>query len=217
MAVTLPNGTKTSIASTYATAVAIESISNTSPPIVTATAHGIADGAVVEINSGWSGIDGRLARVANGDANTFELEGLDTSDTDKYEAGAGIGSVRVITAWTEITQVTNQQAAGGEPQFFNYKFQEDPTNTERQIKTGKSAKSITLTLADDQSKAWFAVLKTADQDGLNRGLRQTLPSGALIYSNVNVAFDEVPNLTSNEAITNTCVLSLQSTVTRYAS
>ena len=33
----------------------------------------------------------------------------------------------------------------------------------------------------------------------------------------DVAFDEVPNLTSNEAITNTCVLSLQSTVTRYAS
>ena len=217
MAVTLPNGTKTHIASTYASAITITALTNASPPVATAAAHGLADGTIVEINSGWSGIDGRLARVANGDTNTFELEGLDTSDTSKYEAGQGIGSVRAITAWTEITQITNQQAAGGEPQFFTYKFQEDPSNTERQIKTGKSAKSITLTLADDQSKAWFNVLKTADQDGLNRGMRQTLPSGALIYSNVNVAFDEVPNLTSNEAITNNCVLSLQSTVTRYAS
>ncbi|MCP4700446.1 MAG: phage tail protein [Gammaproteobacteria bacterium] len=214
MAVTLPNGTKTAIASTYGSSITIESITAASPPVVTATAHGLTDGDIIEVNSGWPGIDGRIARVANSDTNTFELEGFDTTG---YTAGAGVGTVREVTAWTEITQTLNQQAAGGEPSFYTYKFQEDETNTEKQIKTGKSATSVTLTLADDQSKPWFAVLVAADKDGLNRAVRQTLPNNALIYSNVNVAFNEIPNLTSNEAITNTCTLSNQAKVTRYAS
>lgn len=214
MAVTLPNGTKTAIASAYGSSITIESITAASPPVVTATAHGLTDGDIIEVNSGWPGIDGRIARVSSSLTNSFELEGFDTTG---YTSGAGVGTVREVTAWTEITQTLNQQAAGGEPSFYTYKFQEDETNTERQIKTGKSATSVTLTLADDQTKAWFSVLVAADKDGLNRAVRQTLPNNALIYSNVNVAFNEIPNLTSNEAITNTCTLSNQAKVTRYAS
>ena len=44
---------------------------------------------------------------------------INTTDTSKYPAGTGIGSIRKISAWTALSQVKGLSASGGDMQFAN--------------------------------------------------------------------------------------------------
>lgn len=215
MAVRLPNGTTFAIASAFGVAKPFSAITNAKPPHVTSVGHGLADGAIVEILSGWSSLDGRVARIDTAAADEFTLEGLDTTKVSKYPAGTGLGSVRVVQAWQQISQVLNSAASGGEQQFYNYSFLED-TGDEKQIPTIRSARSFALTIADDPSLPHYAVLEAADEDREPRPIEMTLPGGSKLYCRAYVSFSKVPTTTKNEAMTIPVTLSLTGEVTRYA-
>lgn len=215
MSVKLPNGSIISIASTYAAAKTVTVATNASECVMTSTTHGFSNGDILEITSGWSRLNGRLARVKSSTTDTFALEGIDTSDTSRFPAGSGIGTVRKITAWTQLSQVTEFAKQGGEQQFATYSFLED--DTERQIPTQKSAESFTMSLGDDQSLPWYAVLDAADQDRLQRGLKIALPSGAVIYADAFATMNRTPSMTKNEVMVLSATFSLVAPVTRYAS
>lgn len=215
MSVSLPNGAIVSIASGYGSSQTMSALTNANPGVATVTGHGLTDGDIIEVTSGWSKLDGRIVRIDNGATNDFELEGINTSNTTNYPAGSGTGSIRDISAWTQLTQILNSSSQGGEPQFANYQFLED--DTQRQIPTNKSAQALQLSLADDQSLPWYAVLEAADEDRLARAIRVVLPSGAILLYNATVSFNKTPSLTINEVMALQCVLSLSAPVTRYAS
>ncbi|MCO5412850.1 phage tail protein [Ralstonia mojiangensis] len=215
MAVRLPNGTTFAIASAYGVAKPFSAITNAKPPHVTSVGHGLADGAIVEILSGWSSLDGRVARIDTSAADDFTLEGFDTTNVSKYPAGTGIGSVRAVQAWQQISQVLSSAASGGEQQFYNYSFLED-TGDEKQIPTIRSARSFALTIADDPSLPHYAVLEAADDDREPRSILMTLPGGSKLYARAYVSFSKVPTTTKNEAMTIAVTLSLTGEVTRYA-
>src|SRR5574337_665473 len=88
MAVKLPNGTTFAIASGYGSPVTVTALSNASEAVATAT-NTFADGDFVEITSGWSRLNGKVARVSDASGTGFTLEGIDTSDTTVYPAGSG--------------------------------------------------------------------------------------------------------------------------------
>ena len=215
MAVRLPNGTTFAIASAYGAAKPFSAITNAKPPHATSVAHGLADGSIVEIVSGWSSLDGRVARIDTSAADEFTLEGLDTTNVSKYPVGTGIGSVRAVQAWQQISQVLSSAASGGEQQFYNYSFLED-TGDEKQIPTIRSARSFALTIADDPSLPHYAVLEAADDDREPRSILMTLPGGSKLYARAYVSFSKVPTTTKNEAMTIAVTLSLTGEVTRYA-
>jgi len=148
------------------------------------------------ISSGWSRLDNAVCRVAGSDVNTFQLEGIDTSDTQQYPAGAGVGSAREITAFTAISQVTDSQASGGDQQFFQWVYLED--GLQRQRPTFKNARSLQLTLDYDPDLAWHAALLTADRNGEPHGMRMALPNGSFIYYSMYVSFDGEPTATANQ-------------------
>lgn len=52
------------------------------------------------MTSGWAKLDSRVVRVANISADTFELEGVDTTSTTSYPAGGGAGSAAKANATT---------------------------------------------------------------------------------------------------------------------
>ena len=56
--------------------------------VVTSATHGYTSGDIVIVVSGWSRINGKAFRVDNETTDTFELEGLDTSNTTIYPPGA---------------------------------------------------------------------------------------------------------------------------------
>jgi len=215
MSANLPNGTKIAIASAYGSEFAITALSNASPAVATAAAHGQADGGIIVVESGWAALDGRTVRVDGSDAGTFQLEGINTLSTRKYEAGAGIGSARPVTAWTPITQVTGSNSSGGEQQFVQWVYLED--GQQRQRPTFKNARALQITLADDPSLPWNAVLKAADEDGEPRAVRFALPGGGFIYYNMYVSFNDEPTTTANEIMTVTAYMSLVAPSIRYAS
>ncbi|WP_447888897.1 phage tail tube protein [Serratia fonticola] len=50
---------------------------------------------------------------------------LDTSDTNFFPSGAGVGSLMKITDWTQIPQITEVGASGGDQQYVQVQFLED--------------------------------------------------------------------------------------------
>ncbi|WP_275760837.1 phage tail protein [Ralstonia pseudosolanacearum] len=215
MAVRLPNGTTFAIAATYGALIPFSAITNAKPPELTSVAHGLADAAIVEIASGWSRLDGRVSRIDTSTADAFTLEGFDTTKVADYPAGTGVGSVRKVQTWQQISQVLQSAASGGEQQFYNYSFLED-TGDEKQIPTIRSARSFALTLADDPSLPQYAVLEAADADREPRVVEMTLPGGSKLYFRAYVSFPKVPTTTKNEAMSIVVTLSLTGEVTRYA-
>ena len=215
MAVALPNGATISIASTYAASKTMNAVSNAATAVATLEgSHGVLEGDVIVITSGWSRLNDRVVVAGTVASNSVDLDGINSTDTTKYPAGTGTGSVKEVTAWTQITQVLEATTAGGEQQFTQYSFLEDAT--ERQIPTTKSARSFTLSLGDDTSLSWYAVLDAADEDRLPRAIKLELPSGDEIYYNCYVTLNKTPSLTKNQVMALQCTLSLVADPTRYS-
>lgn len=215
MAVALPNGAQIFIASTYGAAKTMSVISNATEAVATLEAsHGVVENDILEITSGWSKLSGRIVRADSVATNDVTLEDINTSSTTKFPAGGGVGTVREITAWTQITQVMQANSDGGEQQFATYRFLED--STQRRIPTFRNAQGMTLAVGDDDSLAHWAVLVAAEDDKLVRAIKIVLPSGDTIYHNAFVTFDKTPSLTMDEVMACAVTLSFTAEVTRYA-
>ncbi len=216
MAVQLPNGATIAIGSTYGSAKTVSAASNANPCVVTLEAsHGVIVGDIFEWTSGWGRANGNVYRASAVATNDVSVEGLNTSSTTLFPAGSGTGTVREVTAWTQITQILESTTSGGDQNFATYSFLEE--STEHQIPTVKSPIVFNLTVGDDASLAHYAVLAAADADRLQRVVRITLPSGSYIYFSAYVTLQKTPTLTKNEVMGLRVTLSLINEVTRYAS
>src|SRR5687767_1355365 len=119
MSITLAIGTTASIASTYGASKSMSAVTNANPAVATLeAAHGVVVGDIIHILSGWELLNNRVVRVSAVSTNDVTLEDVNTSDTDLYPVGSSAGSVREVTAWTEITQITrNFSVSGGETNY----------------------------------------------------------------------------------------------------
>ena len=151
----MPNGATLEIASIYGTPIPFTALTNANPAVATAAAHGLAEGDVIAVNSGWTRLDGRGVRVGVIASGTFALESVNTTSIQQYPAGSGIGSVREVTAFTEISQITEMNSSGGDQQFLTFGFLAD--DDDRQMPTTKNPITLTFTVADDPSKPYVAV------------------------------------------------------------
>lgn len=213
MTVRLPNGSTFDLASTYGSAITVTGISNANPAVATANAHGLANGDILEVTSGWNSLNGRAVRVSGVTTNTFELEGINTLNTQKFPAGLGAGSVREVTALVRVTQVLDVANSGGEQQFFNYGLLEE--QDDRQLPTTRSPFQINITVADDTSQSFVPVAEAADEDREQRALRLNLPNGSIILYNGYVSFAQTPSLTRNQAMGRVMTFSQNARLTRY--
>src|SRR6516225_3019546 len=126
MSLTLPNGSTIFMASGYGTPVTVSALSNAAPPVATATNTFVA-GDIVEVTSGWSRFNNKVARVLAPTGTNFSYEGLDSTITSIYAPGSGGGSVRKITGWTQLQQIIQTSTSGGDQQFLTYQLLEADT------------------------------------------------------------------------------------------
>jgi len=216
MAVQLPNGATISVAATMGALKAMSAITNAAEAVATLEAsHGVVENDILLVTSGWSKLNNRVVRADSVATNDVTLEDIDTSNTTRYPAGSGTGSVKEVATWQQIIQVLEASSSGGEQQFATYSFLED--DEERNIPTKKSPVVFTLSVADDQSLAQYVVLSAADEDRVVRACRVVLPSGAIIYFAAFVTMSKIPTLTKDEVMALQVTLSVQSQITRYAS
>ena len=99
------------VQSALAAADTISAITKANPAVVTATAHGLANGDWVSLDVlGMHQLDKSVCRVANVTANTFELEGVDSTGFDTFSSG----TAQAITFGTSITTMSDINVSGGD-------------------------------------------------------------------------------------------------------
>jgi hypothetical protein len=210
----VPTGTVFSIASAYGSAITTTAVTNATEAVVTATAHGLANGDIVEVTSGWGRLNLRVARVKSSTANTINLEGIDTSNTNVYPAGSGIGSVRKITTFTQLTGVLSAQSSGGDPKNVTYKFIESDTDVN--INDGFTSTNYSVEIdADQNASTGYAALKTLTESQANSCLRMVTRSGSAVYVPCTVALNEAIRLQDGQVNRVGCSFNGNNRLTRY--
>lgn len=216
MAYTISSGTVLDIASTYGASVNMTAISNAANAVATlATGHGVVVGDFLEITSGWGRLNGRIARVSAVATDNVTLEGINTTSTSQFPAGAGTGTIRRITAWSRLSQIKGISLSGGDIQFADITGIEDVV--ERKMPAMRSAISLSLEVYDDPSLAWYATVAAASDAATPAGLRMIFPNGSRMAANCYWNLMRVPSVGKNEALTAKIDLSFVADPTRYAS
>jgi len=212
----VPTGTTFFIASAYASSQTTTAVSNASEAVVTCNAHGYSNGDMVEITSGWGRLNRRVFRVKSAAANTFALEGADTTNTNFFPAGTGTGSVRKINTFTQITGVMNPQSSGGDPKTVNYKFME--SDVEYSINDGFSATNYTMEIDADQiGSAGYTALKSLTDVQTDTCLKMVTRSGSLVFQPCTVALNEAVRLQDGQINRVNAAFNGNNRLTRYAS
>jgi hypothetical protein len=215
MAITLATGTLVAIASTYGSAVNMTAITNASAAVATlAGGHSVVVGDFLEVTSGWDRLNGRIVRVSAVATNDITFEGINTSSTSLYPAGTGTGTIRRITAWTNLSQITSGiSVSGGEQQFADITTLTD--RTQKQIPTVRSAVQVTLPLFDDPSLAWFGTVSTASETATATGVRMIFPNNSRLVANAYWSLQDVPTI-EDSTLRGSISLSFVGAATRYA-
>jgi hypothetical protein len=212
----VPTGTTFFVASAIASLQATTIVTNATEAVVTCTGHGYANSDIVEITSGWGRLNKRIFRIKSVAANTFVLEGADTTNTTFFPAGTGIGFVRKITTFTQITSVMNPQSNGGDPKTVNYKFVE--SDVEFSINDGFSATNYTLELdADAIGGAGYNALKTLTDVQTDTVMQMVSRNGARIFVPCTVALNESVRLQDGQINRVSVAFNGNNRLTRYAS
>lgn len=216
MAITLATGTQVAIASTYGTASNVTAATNAAECVITVGAgHGIVVGDFVEFTSGWDLATGRIFRVKTVVTNDVTLEGFNTTSTTNFPAGSGTGTVRRITAWTQITQVQNVGTGGGDQQYADITSISD--RIQKQIPTTRRPLEITLTVFDDPALGWYAPVQVASDTSTPAAVRFIFPNNSRLVANAYWSLQKVPSINANAPLTSAISLSTLAEPTRYAS
>ena len=210
----VPTGTLLALATTFAAAKTVTGISNAAEAVVSCTAHGYSNGDFVQVYSGWGRLNRRSARVKSVTTDTFVLEGVNTSNTEFFPAGSGGGTVRKVTAWTQLSKVLRPQNSGGEPKNVAVKFLE--SDVEESINDGFSAVTESFDIdADEFGQAGYAALQSLTEVQTDTVLKKTMKSGSIILTPGRVALNE--NVKMNEGQINVCAVAFNGNgrITRY--
>lgn len=188
----VPTGTLFSVATTFGSAITVTVVTNANPAVCTATAHGLSNGDIIEVTSGWGRLNKRVFKVAGVTADKFQLSGMDTSSTSFFPAGTGIGSVREVTAWTQLSKVMNPATQGGDPKTVTYKWVE--SDVEYSINDGFTATSFTMEFDDDDTTSGYTAMRTLTDAQTDTVLKMLMRSGAVVYLPCTLAMNDVPRL-----------------------
>jgi hypothetical protein len=194
MAITLAVGTTVAIASAYGPVRSMTALTNASNAVATLEAsHGVAVNDYVEITSGWARANGRVARASVVAANDVTLAGIDTQSTARFPSGSGTGSVREVTTWTTIGQITKDiSVSGGEQQFADITTLEDVLD--KQIPTRRSPVSVQLPLFFDPALSYVAAVRAASDAATPAAVRFIYPNGVILVANAYWSFQDVPTI-----------------------
>lgn len=214
MAITIATGTQIAIASTYGASVSMTALSNAAEAVaVLAGGHSVVVGDFLEVTSGWDLLTGKIVRVSAVATNDITFEDIDTSGAG-YPATTGTGSIRRITAWTNITQVQGIDTSGGDINFADITTISD--RTQKQVPTTRSPQQITLTVFDDPALSWYAPATVASDSVVATGLRIIFPGNSRLVANGYYSLQKTPTVAINAPLTASLGFSAVADPVRYA-
>lgn len=210
-----PTGTIHSVATALAVAKTITGISNAAEAVVSSVAHGYSNGDIVLVTSNWGRLNFRAFRVKTSLADSFVLEGANTTNTEFYAPGGGLGSVRKVSTWVDLDRTLNHSSSGGDAKTVNVKFIE--SDVEIALNDGFTAVQRTFDMdADMIGTPAYNALKTLSETNADTVVRRRTRSGALSLVPATVSFNEEETLTEGQIVTVKGTFNAQNISTRYA-
>lgn len=169
------SGVAIAIQSALAAADTITAITKASPAVASSTTHGMANGAYAKLTvNGMHQLDGRVVRVANQAANTWELEGVDSTLYDTFTSG----SSEEVTFGTSLTSASNVTASGGDFDFIDVTTIHD--NVKKQIPGNANPIKFDFECLWDPTDAGLIALKAASDASAQRCFKFTFANGKVM-------------------------------------
>ncbi len=213
MSFSLPDGSKFYLGTTLASPLTVTAVTNASPGVASVTAHGLSTNDEVLFSSGWDEVNESIYRVTNLTSGTFSFQDLDTTDTNYFPAGTGIGTVEKVTAWTEIAQVEGVSMSGGDPKFAPINLLS--RRVDSQMPAGFNASSMEFTIHDDNSLAGYQAILTASRSTAKRPVKIVFAGGTYGYFYAYVACNDMPTLNKGETNKVKVIFSIVNKFIRY--
>ena len=194
MSITLAIGTQVQIASAYGTSKAMSALSNASEAVATLeSGHSVGAGDYFEMTSGWARATSRMFRAKSVSTNDVTVEGFNTSSTTLFPAGSGTGSVREISTWATITQLTRQlQVSGGTQQYADVSTLDDVLD--KRLPTTRGAIDVSLPVFFDPSLSWWATVLAASETSTPTAVRFLFPNGSKLLAVAYWSLQQVPTI-----------------------
>lgn len=169
-------GVRVEIAATYSGAKTVTAVTLANPGVATSTSHGLANDTVGywTVTSGMPQLNSQATRVKNQATNTFELQGLDTTN---FSAFVG-GTFTPVATWHTLSEATSYSIGGGASEKLDVTTLLDTT---RQEEIGLlPVQNVTMNvIAQDTPSAAMLLLESAVQTQSRVTVRITLANGAV--------------------------------------
>lgn len=191
-------------------------ISNANPAVATLeAAHGVVVGDLIEfLTSGWPSLAGKVLRVSAVSTNDVTLEGFSTSDTTRFPAGGGTGTIREILTWTNVAQIVAISQSGGEQKYVDFQYLDQLQ--EQSVPTSKSPLRLSFTLADDITLAQQASIRALETLAANAPARLVFRNNSRILMNGFWSMANLPNIELGAFNKREVTIALSSLPTEYA-
>lgn len=177
MSVVKGRGIRVEFAATYSGAKTVSAVTQANPGVATSTSHGLSDGTVGYFSgvSGMVQLEGQAGRVDNSATNTFDIQGLNTTN---FSAFTGTCSFTPVATWHTLSEATGYTIGGGEAEKLDSTTLIDVVKQEEAGLLAPQTLAINV-LAQDTPTAALAALQAAAQAGTKLVFRITLPNGAV--------------------------------------
>lgn len=193
MTIKTNSGLKLFMESAIATAKTISGITKAAPGVVSSTTHGFVNNDIVLLEvQGMIELNGRLFKVVNVAADSFQLAGVDGTtgiDTTLYNTFSS-GTAKKVTLGTSITGVQEFTFSGGDIKTVDTTTVNDLVDT--QIVVGAAAQAADLTMQWDPSSAAQQAMIAAFQTRANKGFKVMWPDGAFVLWYGTVGYTGAP-------------------------
>ena len=167
---------KIEIAATYGADKTVTAVTLASPGVATSTSHGMANDTVGYFHtvSGMAQLEGQACRVKNQATNTFELQGLNTTNFSAFTAG----TFTPVATWQTLSESTSYDIGGGASEKIDVTRLIDIVKQEEQGLLPVSNMSCDV-IAQDTPSAAMLLLEAAVQSQTAVVIRITLGNGAV--------------------------------------
>jgi hypothetical protein len=191
----------------------LTAISKAATGVAESVAHGFSNGDLLYFEvQGMRQVNDRVIRVANKTNDTFELEGIDTSEFDDFSSG----TVQKITYGTNISTATSISSSGGGFDFLDTTTIHD--NTRSQMPGLPAASTFTFDNIWDVADAGLQAMKRASDAQAKRAFKFTFGNGGQVMLFVGyVGANLLPGGQAQALVTTPTTITMNGTPTYYAS
>jgi hypothetical protein len=201
------------VSQTFGSALPVTVVTNANPALATSTSHGLSDNQEVLFTSGWERANNGVFRVDQQSADTFDIDGLNSTNTNLYSPGSGIGNVKLVSSWIELPQVLTIANSGGEPR--NIEVRPLKSLQGFNLNDGFTPASISFTEGYDSTLSnWDTLLDISRSQTLVAYKR--VGNGGTTYGYGQFSMTEQPNESSGAVITATVTFNAQGPLISYS-